>query len=37
MCMFGFFPARIAGITYEEAMYDYDKTMESWTSVMSRL
>jgi uroporphyrinogen-III decarboxylase len=35
MCMFGFLPARIAGITYEEAMYDYDKTMESWTISMA--
>jgi uroporphyrinogen-III decarboxylase len=35
MCMFGFLPARIAGITYEEAMYSYDKTIESWTRAMA--
>ena len=29
MCIFGFFPARFAGITFEEAMYDYDKGMTS--------
>ena len=27
MSLFGFFPARYAGITFEEAMYDYDKMM----------
>ena len=31
MCAFSFFPARYAGITYEEAMYDYDKMMQAWT------
>ena len=30
MCIFGFFPARLAGITFQEAMYDYDKAMEAW-------
>jgi hypothetical protein len=34
MSMFGFLPARIAGITFEEAMYDYDKTMQAWTRAM---
>jgi uroporphyrinogen-III decarboxylase len=34
MCMFGFFPAKFAGITFEEAMYDYDKAMESWIRTM---
>jgi hypothetical protein len=34
MCIFGFFPAKIAGITFEEAMYDYDKTMQSWIRAM---
>jgi len=30
MSLFGFFPARCAGITFEEAMYDYDKMMKAW-------
>ena len=34
MCILGFFPAKIAGITFEETMYDYDKTMESWIRAM---
>ena len=34
MFIFGFFPARVAGITFEDAMYDYDKTMQSWIRVM---
>jgi hypothetical protein len=34
MCIFGFFPARFAGITFEDAMYDYDKTMQAWISAM---
>jgi hypothetical protein len=34
MSMFGFLPAKIAGITFEEAMYDYDKTMQAWTRAM---
>ena len=25
MCLFGFYPARHAGMTYEEVMYDHDK------------
>ena len=29
MLIFGFFPAKLAGITNEEAMYDYDKTMRA--------
>ncbi|MCK9363081.1 MAG: hypothetical protein M0P74_05715 [Syntrophales bacterium] len=37
MSVFGFFPARWAGITFEEAMYDYDKMMESWTATMTDL
>ena len=35
MSMFGFLPARLAGITYEEAMYDYDKTMQAWIEAMA--
>ncbi len=34
MCLFGFFPARFAGMTYQEAMYDYDKTMRAWLGAM---
>ena len=34
MCIFGFFPARVAGITFEDAMYDYDKTMQAWVKAM---
>jgi uroporphyrinogen-III decarboxylase len=34
MCIFGFFPARFAGITFEDAMYDYDKTMQAWVDAM---
>jgi uroporphyrinogen-III decarboxylase len=34
MFIFGFFPARVGGITFEEAMYDYDKTMQSWIKAM---
>ena len=30
MSHFGFFPARYAGITFEEAMYDSDKMMKAW-------
>lgn len=30
MALFGFFPAQYAGITCQEAMYDYDKTMNAW-------
>jgi hypothetical protein len=34
MCIFGFFPARFAGITFEDSMYDYDKTMQAWIKTM---
>jgi hypothetical protein len=34
MSLFGFFPARYAGITFEEAMYDYDKMMKAWVAAM---
>ena len=34
MFIFGFFPARVSGITFEEAMYDYDKTMQTWIKAM---
>ena len=34
MSLFGFFPARYAGITFEEAMYDYDKMMQAWVDTM---
>ena len=34
MSLFGFFPARCAGITFEEAMYDYDKMMKAWVDTM---
>jgi len=32
--LFGFFPAKYAGITCEEAMYDHDKVMKAWVDVM---
>jgi uroporphyrinogen-III decarboxylase len=35
MSLLGFFPARYAGITFEEAMYDYDKMMTVWKNVMA--
>src|SRR3989339_1901097 len=35
MLIFGFFPARLAGMTFEEAMYDYDKTMQAWVDAMA--
>jgi len=28
--LFGFFPAKYAGITCEEAMFDHDKAMKAW-------
>lgn len=34
LLIFGFFPARFAGITCEEAMYDHDRTMDSWVKTM---
>jgi hypothetical protein len=34
MFIFGFFPARAGGITFEDAMYDYDKTMQAWIRAM---
>jgi uroporphyrinogen-III decarboxylase len=34
ICLFGFFPAKLAGMTYQEAMYDYDKTMRAWVNAM---
>jgi hypothetical protein len=34
LCIFGFFPARLAGITCEDAMYDYGKTMDAWVKAM---
>ncbi len=35
MPSFGFFPAKYAGITCEEAMYDYDKLMTAWVKTMT--
>lgn len=35
MSLFGFFPAKYAGITYEEAMYDSDKMMKAWVDTIS--
>ena len=32
---FGFFPAKYAGITCEDAMYDYDKMMVAWVKTMT--
>jgi uroporphyrinogen-III decarboxylase len=29
VCLWGFFPAKVAGHTFEEAMYDYGKLMQS--------
>src|SRR5512138_1431972 len=34
MNIFGFFPARFAGISFRDAMYDYDKTMRAWVDTM---
>lgn len=34
MSLFGFFPARYEGITFEEAMYDYEKMMNTWVATM---
>jgi hypothetical protein len=34
ICLFGFCPAKLAGMTYQEAMYDYDKTMRAWVNSM---
>jgi uroporphyrinogen-III decarboxylase len=34
LCIFGFFPARLAGISFQDAMYDYDKTMKAWIEAM---
>jgi uroporphyrinogen-III decarboxylase len=34
MSLFGFFPAKYKGITFEEAMYDYDKMMKAWVDTM---
>jgi len=31
MCLSGFFPAYYAGITCEEAMYDFEKCLQAWT------
>ena len=31
MCLSGFFPAYYAGITCEEAMYDFEKCLKAWT------
>ena len=33
--LFGFFPARYTGITFEEAMYDHDKAMKAWIETMT--
>lgn len=30
MSLFGFFPAKYTGITFEDAMHDYDKMMKAW-------
>lgn len=32
--LFGFFPARCGGITFQEAMYDSDKMMGAWLKTM---
>ena len=32
--LFGFFPAKYAGITCEEAMYDHDKVMKAWADTI---
>ncbi len=34
MPFFSFFPAKYAGITFEEAMYDYDKLSMAWEKVI---
>ena len=34
VALFGFFPARYAGITCEEAMYDPEKMMQAWVRTM---
>ncbi|RJR43840.1 MAG: hypothetical protein C4576_13905 [Desulfobacteraceae bacterium] len=35
MLIWGFFPARYCGITCEDALYDYPKTMTAWLKTMS--
>jgi len=37
LCILGFFPARFAGITFKDAMYDYEKTMRAWINAMAEL
>ena len=32
--LFGFFPAKYAGITCEEAMFDHDKAMKAWVDTI---
>lgn len=34
MSLFGFSPARYKDITFQEAMYDYDKVMTTWVDTM---
>jgi len=35
MSLFGFFPARYAGITCEEAMYDQEKMTDAWVTTIT--
>ncbi len=37
MSLFGFFPAKYAGITIEDAMYDYHKMMKAWVDTYVEL
>ncbi len=30
MSLFGFFPAKYAGITFEQAMYETDRMIQAW-------
>ena len=34
MCLWGFFPAKIGGLTFEQAMYDYEKQMKANVDAM---
>ena len=34
VALFGFFPAKYTGITCEDAMYDYDKSMKAWVDTI---
>ncbi len=35
VCNFGFFPARYKGLTFQQAMYDRERTMQAWVATMA--